>query len=82
MRDSQYVDAYLDETADPATRYTPWTFLKHTVHGSAWGSWAWSYYHALMRSLARREAAGEIVAVPSKGRSTAYIRTEDQERES
>lgn len=82
MRDSQYVDAYLAETAYPATRYTPWTFLKYTVHGSAWGSWAYSYYHALMRSLHRREAAGEIIAVPSKGRSTAYIRTGDRERES
>jgi hypothetical protein len=79
MRESQYTEAYLNTTADPDTRYTPWTFLKYQVHGSAWSSWSHSYYAALMRAISRREAAGTVTAARSKGGSTAYIRTEDQE---
>lgn len=73
-RESQYIDAYLDLTASPDTRYTPWTFLKYRVHGSAWSSWSHSYYTALMRAISRRLATGTVIEARSKGGCTAYIR--------
>lgn len=73
-RESQYIDAYLNLTASPDTRYTPWTFLKYRVHGSAWSSWSRSYHTALMRAIGRRVAAGTVIEARSKGGGTAYIR--------
>lgn len=75
-RESQYIEMYLMLTADPATRYTPWTFLKYTVHGSAWSAWSRGYYDALMRSVNRRIIDGTVEAVPSKGGSVAYAYTD------
>ena len=78
MRESQYTELYLNMAADPDTRWTPDTYLAYTLHGKA-KAWSMHYVQALMRALRRREAAGTVVAVRSKGGSTAYIRTEDQE---
>jgi hypothetical protein len=74
MIESQYIDAYLTATADPSTRWTPWTFLKYQVHGSAWSLWSHGYYDALMRAIGRRVTAGTVVGVRSKGGSIAYVR--------
>lgn len=73
MRDSQYAEAYLDTTAYPGTRWTPGTYLTYTLHGRAKDYWR-GYHRALMRAIERRIAAGTVVAAPSKGGSTAYIR--------
>lgn len=73
--ESQYIDSYLDATADPATRYTPWTFLKYRVHGSAWSSWSHGYYDTLTRAIGRRLAAGTVTEARSVGGATAYIRS-------
>jgi predicted alpha/beta-fold hydrolase len=81
MRESQYVEAYLNTTADPDTRWTPDTYLAYTLHGKA-KDYSMHYVNALMRALRRREAAGTVTAVRSKGGSTAYIRTGDQEERS
>lgn len=78
-RESQYIEAYLAMTADPATRYTVWTFLKYRVHGSAWSSWSRSYYVALMRAINHRIAAGTVEEVPSKGGSVAYAYTDRED---
>jgi hypothetical protein len=75
MRESQYIDAYLDATAEPGTRWTPHTYLSYTLRGKAKG-YSGHYYRALMRAISRRTAAGTVIAVPSKGRSTAYVRIE------
>ncbi len=77
MNESQYIEPYLDKTADPGTRWTPGTYLSYTLAGKAKGYSA-HYATALMRAIRRREAAGEVIAVPSKGGSTAWIRKEDQ----
>lgn len=76
MIESQYIDAYLDATADPDTRWTPWTFLKYTVHGSAWSNWSRGYYDALMRAISRRMTAGTVTGVRSKGGGVAYVRAD------
>jgi len=76
MKESQYAEAYLDTAADPATRWTPWTYLKYTVHGSAWSNYSYGYRDALMRALNRRMTEGTVTAVPSRGGSVAYVRTE------
>ena len=81
MIESQYIDAYLDTTADPDTRWTPWTFLKYTVHGSAWSQWSHGYYDALMRAISRRVTAGTVVGVRSKGGALAYMRAADASTE-
>jgi hypothetical protein len=77
VRESQYIEAFLATTADPATRWTPWTFLKYQVHGTAWSSWSHGYYEALMRAVSRRIAAGTVIEVRSKGGATTFIRKED-----
>lgn len=74
-KESQYIDAYLAITADPATRYTPWTFLKYRVHGSAWSSWSHGYYAALTRAIGRRLADGTVTEARSVGGGTAYVLT-------
>jgi len=76
MRESQYIDAYLTATADPDTRWTPWTFLKYTVHGEAWSLWSHGYYDALIRAISRRVTAGSVVGVRSKGGGVAYVQAE------
>jgi len=81
MRESQYIDAYLNTTADPDTRYTVWTFLKYTVHGEAWSLWSHGYYDALMRAVSRRVTAGTVTVVRSKGGGIAYVRAEDASTE-
>ena len=72
-RESQYINAYLDTTADPATRYTPDTYLAHTLHGKA-KNYSMHYVQALMRAIGRRVAEGTVIPVPSVRGSTAYIR--------
>lgn len=76
MIESQYIDSYLAMTADPGTRWTPDTYLSYTLGGRA-KDWSAGYARALMRAISRRVAAGTVVAVPSKGGSTAYMRAED-----
>ena len=73
MTESQYIHRYLNTTADPDTRWTPWTYLKYTVHGSAW-NYGHGYHRALMRAISRRVTAGTVVAIRSKGGSVAYVR--------
>jgi hypothetical protein len=75
--ESQYIASYLTMTANPDTRYTPDTYLAYTLRGSARTSWSGGYARALMRAINRRVAAGTVVAVPSKGGSTAWMRAED-----
>jgi hypothetical protein len=77
MRESQYIDAYLNTAADPATRWTPETYLSYTLRGAAKQRWSAGYSRALMRAISRRVSAGTVIAVRSKGRSTAYMRVED-----
>jgi hypothetical protein len=74
MNESQYIHRYLARTADPATRWTPHTFLAYTLHGKA-RDYAGGYHRALMRAIGRRVAAGTVVPVRSKGGSTAYAYT-------
>jgi hypothetical protein len=73
VRESQYIDDYLDTAAEPGTRWTPHTFLSYTLRGQA-KNWSSGYHRALMRAIERRVSAGTVIAVTSKGRSTAYIR--------
>ena len=82
MRESQYIEAFLDTTADPDTRWTAWTYLKYTLRGSAWATWSRGYHDALMRAVSRRVAAGAVTAVRSKGGSTTFIRIRQHEQES
>lgn len=72
-RESQYVEAYLNTTADPGTRWTPDTYLAYTLHGKA-KDYSRGYANALMRALNRRVRDGTVISVRSKGGSTAYIR--------
>lgn len=76
MRESQYIEAYLLATADPATRWTPWTYLTYTLRGAARSTWMHGYYDALMRAITRRIDAGTVTEVPSKGGSVAYAYTD------
>lgn len=79
MNESQYIEEFLDRTADPGTRWTPQTFLAYTLHGKA-KDYSAGYHDALMRALSRRLAAGTVTEIRSKGGSTTYIRTEDAAR--
>jgi hypothetical protein len=79
-RESQYVEAYLDTAADPATRYTPWTFLKYRVHGKAW-NYSRGYYDTLMRAIGRRLTTGDVIETRSIGGGTAYTRSNTTEQE-
>jgi predicted alpha/beta-fold hydrolase len=80
MIESQYIDAYLDATADPDTRWTPNTFLSYTLHGKA-KDYSGHYYRALMRAIDRRVTAGTVTMVRSKGGSQAYMRAADASTE-
>lgn len=79
-RESQYIDAYLDTTADPATRYTPDTYLAHVLHGRA-KNYSMHYVRALMRAIRRRVDEGTVIPVSSVRGSTAYIRCAPPDRE-
>jgi hypothetical protein len=72
MAESQYIESYLATAADPDTRWTPWTYLKYTVHGRAW-DYSHGYHAALMRAISRRVTAGTVIGVRSKGGSVAYV---------
>jgi hypothetical protein len=72
MRDSQYLRPYLETTADPATRYTPGTFLAYTLRGKA-AKYSDVYLRALLRSLEREERAGKAMRVPSVRKGVAWI---------
>ena len=78
-RESQYIDDYLDTAADPATRWTPDTFLTRTLAGKA-KDYSAGYRRALMRAIGRRQQAGTVIAVPSKSGGTAFMRAQDQQR--
>jgi hypothetical protein len=71
--ESQYIEAYLDTTADPATRYTLDTYLHYALRGRA-KDYAGRYRLALMRAVLRRIAAGTVVEARSVRGSTAYVR--------
>jgi predicted alpha/beta-fold hydrolase len=72
-RESQYIDSYLATTEDPATRYTPDTYLAYTLHGKA-KDYSSHYVRALMAAISRRVAAGTVVPARSAHGSTAYVR--------
>lgn len=72
-RESQYIDSYLATTEDPATRYTPATYLAYTLHGKA-KDYSQHYVRALMAAIGRRVTAGTVVPVRSVRGSTAYVR--------
>lgn len=72
-RESQYIEPYLATTEDPATRYTPDTYLAYTLHGKA-KDYSTHYVRALMAAISRRVDAGTVVPVRSVHGSTAYIR--------
>jgi hypothetical protein len=74
MRESQYIEPYLDATADPATRWTPDTYLAYTLRGTA-RDYAAGYARALMRAIRRRVDAGTVVPARSVHGSTAYVRS-------
>jgi hypothetical protein len=71
--ESQYVEPYLDTTADPATRYTPDTYLAYTLHGKA-KDYSVHYRDALMRAIRRRVDAGTVVPAKSVRGAVAYVR--------
>lgn len=71
--ESQYIDAYLATAEDPATRYTPATYLAYTLHGKA-KDYSQHYVQALMGAISRRVAAGTVVPARSVRGSTAYVR--------
>lgn len=73
-RESQYIGSYLAATADPATRWTPATYLSYTLRGRAKDWWSSGYSRALWRAINRRVRDRSVIAVRSKGGSTAYIR--------
>jgi len=72
-RESQYIDSYLATAEDPATRYTPDTYLAYTLRGKA-RDYLQHYVQALMAAINRRVAAGTVVPIRSLRGSTAYIR--------
>jgi predicted alpha/beta-fold hydrolase len=74
MTESQYTELYLDTTADPATRWTPGTYLTYTLHGRA-KSYSAHYLRALMRAIARRVENGTVIEMRSKHGGSAYVRT-------
>lgn len=69
-----YVEEYLDAAA--ANRWTPATFFSYRLRGLA-KQYAGRYQAALLRALTHRVEAGEVVAVPSRGGSVAYVRVTD-----
>jgi hypothetical protein len=75
MRESQYVDSYLDYAR--THRATPGSFLSYALHGKAKGYGA-KYLDALQTALQRRIDNGTVVAVRSTGGSTAFVRVEDR----
>ena len=77
MRESQYIETYLSTAADPATRWTPETYLAYTLRGDARSRWSSGYSRALMRAIGRRMNAGTVTGVRSKGGAVAYIRVSD-----
>lgn len=67
MKDSQYIDSYLETTAR-GNLITPGTFLAYTLRGRA-KRWAGRYEGALLRFIKRRNCK----PVTSKGGRTAYV---------
>lgn len=78
MRESQYIDTYLDAARD--ARLTPGTYLRYTLCGKA-AQYSGSYRRALMRAIHRRVRHGTVVAVRSAHNSVAYIRVTDADTE-
>lgn len=68
-RESQYVDAYLDGGG----RLTISTFLTYTLHGKA-SDYVRSYQIALLNSMKRRLATGEVEECRSAHGRVAYRR--------
>lgn len=76
MRESQYIETYLDTTAE--RRFTPGTFLAYQLRGRA-KTWQAHYLRALRKSLDRRVATGRVRKVRSERGGVSYIRTEDMQ---
>ena len=68
MRESQYIDRYLD-----GPRYTVQTFLAYQLSGRA-RRYTMQYLRALMRAINRRVADGSVVACRSVHGSVSYRR--------
>ena len=79
MRESQYVEQYLDLTETKPV--TPGTFLAYTLRGHA-TTWAGRYRAALGSSLDRRVREGLVEMVPSLRGGIAYRRVNSQRRSS
>jgi hypothetical protein len=78
VRESQYVEPYLDENAgrEPCNGIAVGSYLRKTLRGYAANYWR-SYCRSLSRALERRAAAGVVVRLPSAGGGVAYHRVED-----
>jgi hypothetical protein len=72
-RGSSLTQPYLETTADPATRYTPATWLKYTLRGKA-ARYSGKYARVLLRSLRDGVERGTIMQVPSVRGGRAYVR--------
>jgi hypothetical protein len=78
MRESQYIEQYLDYTADRPI--TPGTYLAYMLRGKA-KDYTSRYLKALQRALDRRQEAGTVLCVRSVGGRIAYIRRTDMRTE-
>jgi len=78
MRESKYIESYLDYTAKRPI--TPGTYLAYMLRGTA-KDYSSRYLRALERALERRKEAGTVVTVRSVGGRIAYIRRTDMRRE-
>jgi hypothetical protein len=78
MRESQYVDDYLDTTAraGPLNGIAVSSYLNRVLRGRA-KRYTGSYSNALHRALSRRVADGEVIRLPSMDGGTAYHRIAD-----
>jgi hypothetical protein len=78
MRESQYVDDYLDTTAraGPLNGIAVSSYLNRVLRGRA-KRYTGSYSNALHRALYRRVADGEVIRLPSMDGGTAYHRIAD-----
>ncbi len=71
MRDSQYLDEYLDQRDN--NPLTPGSFLTYILQGRA-KTYSARYYGALMRSLNRLVESGKAETCESVGHAIAYRR--------
>lgn len=71
MRESQYIDEYLD--AAEKHGWTPSTFLGNVLTGTA-ANYSDRYHKALMNAINRRLESGDVVKATSARGKTCYKR--------